>query len=149
MCGLTGFLGGGNFKTQLESEHLLNNMTDAISHRGPDHDGFWNDINSSIGLGHRRLSILDLSSAGTQPMISKSGRYIVVFNGEIYNHFDLRSKLVDQKHVLEWRGHSDTETLLSCFDVWGVEESLKRSVGMFAFALWDREKRVLILGRDR
>ena len=149
MCGLTGFLGGGNFKTQLESEHLLNNMTDAISHRGPDHDGFWNDINSSIGLGHRRLSILDLSSAGTQPMISKSGRYIIVFNGEIYNHFDLRSKLVDQKHVLEWRGHSDTETLLSCFDVWGVEESLKRSVGMFAFALWDREKRVLILGRDR
>ena len=120
-------------------------MGKAIVHRGPDDSGMWLDEDAGIGLAHRRLSILDLSPAGHQPMVSASGRYVIAFNGEIYNHLDLR------KHLGEcaWRGHSDTETLLAGFEIWGFEKTLQRAVGMFAIALWDRDERSLILARDR
>jgi len=120
-------------------------MAKALTHRGPDNSGAWIDESCGIALAHRRLSILDLSPAGDQPMISLSGRYVIVFNGEIYNHLELRREL---KNV-EWRGHSDTETLLAGFEAWGIEGALQRAVGMFAIALWDKKDKVLTLARDR
>lgn len=146
MCGIAGYfsrraaeLGGG----------VLMAMGDAIAHRGPDDHGAWFDADAGIGLVHRRLAIVDLTEAGHQPMASASYRYIMIFNGEIYNHLDLRKALEAQGQAPEWRGHSDTETLLAGFDVWGIEATLQRAVGMFAFALWDRHERRLHLARDR
>lgn len=133
-------------------------MAQRIVHRGPDDSGVWVDVEAGIALAHRRLSILDLSPAGHQPMVSVLGRYVIVFNGEIYNYLELRRELDDSPHhgllqgeggVPHWRGHSDTETLLACFEAWGIEATLKKSVGMFAIALWDRAERVLTLARDR
>ena len=124
-------------------------MCAAIKHRGPDDEGIWYDENAGIGLGHVRLSVLDLSPAGHQPMHSPAGRYVIVFNGEIYNHLVLRRELEKLGHAPQWRGHSDTETLLAGFDYWGIEATVSRSVGMFAFAAWDRGSRSLTLGRDR
>jgi asparagine synthase (glutamine-hydrolysing) len=125
----------------------------AIEHRGPDDAGSWSDVDSGIGIVHRRLSILDLSSAGHQPMVSVSGRFVIAFNGEIYNHLDLREELervgAGSTAVGKWRGHSDTETLLAGIERWGVKLALKKAVGMFAFALWDREANRLFLARDR
>ena len=121
-------------------------MSATLNHRGPDDDGVWADETAGVALGHRRLSILDLSPAGHQPMTSASGRYVIAFNGEIYNHLGLRK---DLEKAPCWRGHSDTETLLAGFEAWGIEGTLKRSVGMFAIALWDREEGVLTLARDR
>jgi len=120
-------------------------MADAIIHRGPDDSGVWVDEAEGVALAHRRLAILDLSPAGHQPMLSVSGHFVMVFNGEIYNHLELREELTGQI----WRGHSDTETLLAAFERWGIEATLKKSVGMFAIALWDRESRSLTLARDR
>jgi len=126
-------------------------MLDTIAHRGPDDSGIFEEPRLGIALGHRRLSILDLSAAGKQPMSSAEGRWVIVFNGEIYNHLALRRALETSstRGRVDWRGHSDTETLLSCFEHWGVENSLKRAVGMFALVLWDRQDRTLILARDR
>ena len=124
-------------------------MTSALTHRGPDDEGIWIDEAAGIGLGHRRLSIVDLSPAGHQPMASPSSRYVLTFNGEIYNHAELRRELAQAGHKVAWRGHSDTETLLAGFDFWGVKPTLKRATGMFAFGLWDRQERALILARDR
>lgn len=112
-------------------------MTCAIAHRGPDSDGYWLDGEAGIALGHRRLSIIDLSAAGAQPMRSASGRYVVVFNGEIYNFPELRQTLEAACKAPKWRGHSDTEVLLASIEAWGIEAALRRSLGMFAFALWD------------
>jgi len=147
MCGLAGFL----FDGQAESfETQLKGMADAIRHRGPDASGYWHDVSKGIGLAHRRLSILDLSDAGSQPMVSADGRFIIVFNGEIYNHNDIRQTLqASSLAVLEWRGHSDTETLLAGFSLLGVEKTIAMATGMFAFALWDRQTSTLTLGRDR
>jgi asparagine synthase (glutamine-hydrolysing) len=124
-------------------------MIRALAHRGPDHEGVWTDAEAAIGFGHRRLSIVDLSPAGHQPMNSGSGRYVITLNGEIYNYEDLRRELAVEGHEVEWRGHSDTEVLLACFDAWGIKPALQRAIGMFAFALWDRHDRTLILARDR
>lgn len=131
-------------------------MADALLHRGPDDADAWVDEASGLALGHRRLAIVDLSDAGHQPMHSASGRWVIAFNGEIYNHMALRSELEDMDcraslamTGLRWRGHSDTETLLAGFEQWGVEETLKRCVGMFAIALWDRQSHTLTLARDR
>lgn len=125
-------------------------MTDAITHRGPDSEGHWAEEGAGLVLGHRRLSILDLSPAGHQPMSSACGRYLIAFNGEIYNYRELRHALRGTRYEEhQWRGHSDTETLLAAFSAWGVEATLKRCVGMFAIALWDRKARRLSLARDR
>ena len=140
MCGLSGCLGGTN-----GAEKNLSIMSDTLVHRGPDDSGIWIDETAQIGMSHNRLSILDLSAAGHQPMISESGRYVVVFNGEIYNHLELRKKLIKNS----FKGLSDTETLLSCIEEWGLDSALKNYVGMFALALWDRKERLLYLARDR
>lgn len=126
-------------------------MTDALIHRGPDGSGYWHE--GPIALGHRRLAIIDLTAAGTQPMLSACGRYTLVFNGEIYNCPELRAELERDPYfdsaVVAWRGHADTEVLLAAIAAWGIEQALKRSVGMFAIALWDRQGRKLYLARDR
>lgn len=124
-------------------------MADTIAHRGPNDQGIWTTPGSGICLAHRRLSIIDLSPAGHQPMASSSGRYELVFNGEIYNHADLRLQLEQSGAAPVWRGHSDTETLVAGFDAWGIENTLKQSIGMFAIAVWDLEQRQLVLARDR
>lgn len=128
-------------------EGIVSAMTDAIVLRGPDDAGAWVDAEGGIALGHRRLSILDLSPLGHQPMLSADGRYVIIFNGEIYNFQDLRAEL--EKHGHTWRGHSDTEIMLAAFCQWGIVEATKRFNGMFAFAVWDKQDRVLHLGRDR
>lgn len=120
-------------------------MADTLAHRGPDDRGVWTDNAAGVALAHRRLSILDLSVAGHQPMVSASGRYVIVFNGEIYNHLEIRGKL----NFSAWRGHSDTETLLEAVDAWGIRRTLEELAGMFAFAVWDRKDRCLTLARDR
>ena len=147
MCGLTGFLQNGIHKST--ALNVLESMLKPLHHRGPDDGGVWYDENAGIGLAHRRLSIVDLSPAGHQPMTSHSDRYVFVFNGEIYNHLDLRTELNASGHNINWRGHSDTETLLAGFDAWGIELTIKKTIGMFAFALWDKNTRQLTLGRDR
>ncbi|WP_027778026.1 asparagine synthase (glutamine-hydrolyzing) [Paraburkholderia caledonica] len=144
MCGIAGFFGGSPLAGQ-NDEALAAAMAHRIVYRGPDDGGVWCDSEARIGLGHRRLAIVDLSAAGHQPMVSGSGRYVIAFNGEIYNHLDLREQLGEWT----WRGHSDTETLLAGFDRWGVRQAVERCVGMFAFAVWDKAERTLTLGRDR
>ena len=151
MCGFSGFLTtDSSVLSRASAEASL--MVKAIQHRGPDDAGTWADASVGIALGFRRLSILDLSSAGHQPMHSVSDRFVMTFNGEIYNHIDLRDLLsVSQngKPAQHWRGHSDSETLLACFEAWGLEETLKKTVGMFAIALWDKQTHTLHLARDR
>jgi asparagine synthase (glutamine-hydrolysing) len=143
MCGIAGVL---NFPGPAESlAAVVGRMTATLAHRGPDAGGSWADAAAGVGLGHRRLSILELSEAGTQPMHSAGGRFVIVFNGEIYNHLELREGLPGKA----WRGHSDTETLLVAIEAWGVEVALRRAAGMFAFALWDCVRRELTLARDR
>jgi asparagine synthase (glutamine-hydrolysing) len=145
MCGLTGFVGRSTLEHSDAVKGVLTHMAQAIELRGPDAFGAWTDPEAGIALAHRRLAILDLTSAGAQPMVAAGGRYVLAFNGEIYNHLKLRGEL----GCFAWRGHSDTETLLAGFEAWGIEATLKRAIGMFAFALWDREQRQLTLGRDR
>ncbi len=150
MCGFTGFLEVSGSADRAGVPPRLRRMADALVHRGPDSDGYWSDPDGGIALAHRRLAILDLSPAGAQPMTSGSGRHVMAFNGEIYNHRSLRQMLEREGEVrVPWRGHSDTETLLACFDAWGLVPTLQRAIGMFALALWDRESRTLTLARDR
>lgn len=148
MCGITGFL---TRKATLPGDivFVATRMATAITHRGPDDAGAWADEGAGIAMGHRRLSIVDLSPAGHQPMASADGRWIMAFNGEIYNHQDLRAELEATGQSPAWLGHSDTETLLAAFAAWGVQQTLKKSTGMFALALWDRAERTLVLARDR
>jgi len=153
MCGFVGVLDSSqHLRKKVILDNVVERMADAIRHRGPDDSGIWSDSASGIALAHRRLSIQDLSPAGHQPMCSSSGRYVIAFNGEIYNHLSLRESLCGvepHNSKVAWKGHSDTETLLACIELWGIEKTLVNAVGMFAFALWDREKRQLILARDR
>jgi asparagine synthase (glutamine-hydrolysing) len=142
MCGIVGVW--DKWGRSLEA---IEAATRRLVHRGPDDFGLWRDPRHGIAFGHTRLSILDVSPAGHQPMLSSCTRYVVVLNGEIYNHLALRKRLADL--APPWRGHSDTETLLACFSAWGVEQTLKATVGMFALALWDRETSTLFLARDR
>ncbi len=147
MCGFVGFIGqSGANATHAET---VGNMADAIRHRGPDDRGVWSDPDAGIALGHRRLSIVDLSPAGRQPMVSQSGRFVIAFNGEVYNHKDIRRDLETSGKAPTWRGHSDTEVMLATIETLGIAAALEKFVGMFAFALWDRQKRRLILARDR
>lgn len=149
MCGLSGFLSRADIGTDEESGRQLLGMGNAIAHRGPDSSGVWMDRSAGIGLAHRRLAIVDLSPAGRQPMMSSEGRYVLAFNGEIYNHLALRDELARSGRAPAWRGHSDTESLLAGFLAWGIEDTIARCTGMFAIALWDRQERRLTLVRDR
>ncbi len=144
MCGLTGILQRGGANAQQLTDNVRT-MSAALLHRGPDDGGVWVDGAAGIALGHQRLSILDLSPAGHQPMASRDQRYLIAYNGEIYNHAALRAELGQAA----WRGHSDTEVLLEAFVQWGIDATLRCCVGMFALAVWDRQERVLTLARDR
>jgi asparagine synthase (glutamine-hydrolysing) len=147
MCGIAGLLRGGHGGGDLEA--IVRAMGSTLLHRGPDAGDVWVDKQCGIGLAHRRLAIVDLTPAGAQPMFSPSMRYVTVFNGEIYNHGELRAELERAGLAPRWRGHSDTESLLAAVDAWGLELALTKAVGMFALALWDRENRCLHLARDR
>lgn len=150
MCGLAGILApAGREREGLAA--AVARMGATLVHRGPDDEGSWVDPGAGIALTHRRLSILDLSSAGHQPMLSASGRHVLAYNGETYNHLELRAELERRglAPAAGWRGHSDTETLLAACDAWGLEATLERAVGMFALALWDRSEQTLFLARDR
>ena len=148
MCGIAGYLALPGQGVEAMAARVRR-MGDAITHRGPDSQGEWADAESGIAFAHQRLAIVDLTAAGHQPMTSPSGRFMMVYNGEIYNHADLRAELQRSGHAPAWRGHSDTETLLAGFDIWGVIPTITRAAGMFAIALWDRETRSLTLIRDR
>jgi asparagine synthase (glutamine-hydrolysing) len=147
MCGLAGFLNRGVPQESASMAAVATRMADAIRHRGPDDFGVWVDPAAGIALAHRRLSILDLSPLGHQPMASHSGNWIIVYNGEIYNFAELRAELSAYGH--SFRSHSDTEVMLAAFEQWGVETSVRRFNGMFAFAAWDQAARILYLARDR
>ncbi len=147
MCGLTGFLQSHALDAGALAQ--VQAMAARLHHRGPDDGGAWVDAETGIALGHRRLAIVDLSPAGHQPMHSASGRWVLVFNGEIYNHLGLRRELEAAGAAPPWCGHSDTETLLAAIEAWGVDAALRRCTGMFALAAWDRGERALWLARDR
>lgn len=145
MCGLAGTL----CLSGVTAPEVLESMAKRLHHRGPDDQGIWADEGQGLALVHTRLAIQDLSAAGAQPMHSDCGRFVVAFNGEIYNHADLRQQLEREGRARRWRGHSDTETLLAAVAAWGLEATLKAAEGMWAIALWDRQSRTLQLARDR
>ena len=145
MCGFVGLLKNRICDSDI---HYLREMSRSIKHRGPDSSGLWSD-NTNIGISHQRLSIIDLTPSGYQPMISKSGRYVLAFNGEIYNHRFIKRELNSAFMNIEWKGTSDTEILLTAIDKWGLYKSLNKITGMFAFSLWDKKEKLLYLARDR
>ena len=147
VCGIVGLLSSTAPVRDGAADGVVRRMTGTLAHRGPDADGVWVGAEGAVGLGHRRLSILDLSPLGAQPMEAASGRFVLVYNGEVYNFPALRAELERAGHP--FRGHSDTEVLLAGFDAWGVEATVTRAIGMFAFAVWDAARRTLTLGRDR
>ena len=147
MCGIAGLW--SNFCENIQLEEDIKNMASNLNHRGPDNEGFWTDQKVNFYLTHKRLSILDISTAGSQPMISHNERYVISFNGEIYNNFDLRNELEKINNSIKWRGHSDTEILLELISYFGIEKALLKCTGMFALALWDRNEKCLKLARDR
>lgn len=149
MCGIAGFFDAARSTASAPGEAIALDMARRIAHRGPDDHGVWVDSSAGIFLAHRRLSILDLSSAGHQPMVSHSGRYVIAFNGEIYNHELLRGQLQEKGLAPVWRGHSDTEVMLATVEAHGLHAALDLMAGMFAFALWDRQEQTLVLARDR
>jgi len=145
VCGVTGFI---NYNNPIKNMQIVvHRMNDQLAHRGPDDRGIWVDEQAGIALGHPRLSIIDVSCEGRQPMISESGRYVIAYNGEVYNFQKLKKELQIKGHI--FRSHSDTEVMLAAFEEWGIEEAVKRFIGMFAFALWDRDEHILYLVRDR
>lgn len=141
MCGIVGIISLKEF----EDPKVLGRMSERLTHRGPDDSGIWIHKSGCIGLAHQRLSVVDLTSSGHQPMLSSNGRFSLVFNGEIYNHKNLREEL----RLSDWRGTSDTETLLRCVEIWGIDKTLEKVDGMYAFALWDEQNEVIYLVRDR
>ena len=147
MCGISGFIDTSRRHGDKALQELVLGMANPLRHRRPDDVGIWADATQGIAMGHRRLSILDLSPLGHQPMQSTCGRYITSFNGEIYNFKALRQELESLGY--RFRGHSDTEVMLSCMSQWGLESAVTRFNGMFAIAVWDREERLLHLVRDR
>lgn len=149
MCGIAGFWRSGPISGD-DSHAVARRMATALAHRGPDAEGTWVDEDAGIALAHRRLSIIDLSPLGGQPMVSARGRFVIVFNGEVYNHGAMRRELEARANAgVTFRGHSDTEVMLAAIEAWGLEAAVRRFVGMFAFALWDRQQHRLHLVRDR
>jgi asparagine synthase (glutamine-hydrolysing) len=146
MCGIAGVAG---WRLDQQGAFAVGKMVGALIHRGPDDGAVWSDAESGVSLGHRRLSILELSVHGSQPMVSDNERFVIVFNGEIYNFNELRQKLIDAGSTRIWRGHSDTEVLLAAIEAWGVKTTLENLVGMFAFAVWDKVSKTITLARDR
>ena len=147
MCGIVGFIDSVSGPNVERLRASLIGMVNTLEHRGPDDDGQWIDGEVGVAIGHRRLAIVDLSSLGRQPMISESGRFVITYNGEIYNFRELRAELEPLGH--RFRGHSDTEVILAAIEEWGLTAALERFVGMFSFGLWDKRERVLHLARDR
>lgn len=147
MCGIAGIykLSASGKVANLNDD--VRNMTDALVHRGPDASGYWLDLDAGIALGHRRLSVIDLSANAAQPMISSCGRYVIVYNGEVYNFREIKNELESAKK--HFRGNSDTEIILEACAYWGIESAIHKFNGMFVFALWDKQKRCLHLVRDR
>ena len=148
MCGIAGFLSSKEHSDDYWTQNLRS-MAASLAHRGPDREGIWFDSSQGVGFSHRRLSILDLTEAGNQPMNSACDNYVLAFNGEIYNHVQLRRKLQKENYSISWKGTSDTETFLAAFSSWGIRKTLEESRGMFAFSLWDKRSKELTLGRDR
>ena len=144
MCGIAGFCNRMD-----KWEECIRKMNAAMQHRGPDAEGIWREENGTIVLGHRRLSVVDLSDAGRQPMVSESGRFVISFNGEIYNYKSIIKKMEKEGISLRFQGTSDTEVLLKAFEEWGIEKTLSESKGMFAIALYDRKNKRIYLARDR
>ena len=148
MCGIAGF-----WSRKLLSEDKLKDiafkMSRELINRGPDDNGVWLDKEDGLALAFRRLSIIELSKAGHQPMVSSSGRYVIIYNGEIYNHLELRDSLKRDGLSKLWRGKADSETLIESIEYWGISETLKKCIGMFAFALWDKKEKNLVFARDR
>jgi asparagine synthase (glutamine-hydrolysing) len=148
MCGIVGFLVPGGIADEARARDLVVQMRDRLIHRGPDDGGEWVDA-AGPAFGFRRLSIIDLSPAGHQPMLSGDGRYAIMMNGEVYNFGDIRAEIEARRGPVAWRGHSDTEVMAEAIALWGVEAAIQRANGMFAFAVWDRQEQVLTLARDR
>lgn len=149
MCGFAGFIDPKLKRSDARLQSLVKEMNQMIAPRGPDAAGEWTDAYFGIALGHRRLAIMDLSPAGQQPMHSECDRYVIIFNGEVYNHHQIRAELAQEKVSIRWRGTSDTEVMLASIAHWGVETAVQKFNGMFAFALWDKTQRTLTLARDR
>ena len=149
MCGFTGYISSDSIKKFYNNESIIREMTRSLIHRGPDSEGFWKDSAESIVMGFRRLAILDTSSNGNQPMISNNGQFVIVFNGEIYNHLLLRKEIEGSKSNHEWSSGSDTETILCGFELWGIQKTIQKCSGMFGFAVWCNQNKELVLGRDR
>ena len=147
MCGIAGFLDLRRRFSNQDARELARAMADRLTHRGPDASGVWADETAGIAFSHRRLSIIDITAAGAQPMISASGRSALTYNGEVYNPEELRPEL--EQRGIRWRGHSDTEVILEGFEAWGIVATAKRLIGMFALAWWDGRTRTLWLLRDR
>ena len=147
MCGIAGFID----PLGLDDAHrsVLSNQAAILRHRGPDDSGIWSDASAGVGLTHRRLAIIDLSPEGHQPMVSSSGRFVMVYNGEVYNYRELRHEIEHSGMGIVWRGQSDTEVVLAAIELWGLKRALQRFVGMFALAVWDRHQHILKLARDR
>ena len=146
MCGIAGIFSSGNSNNNFKN---LNDMVSNLYHRGPDDSGLWRDNEANIFLGHTRLAIQDLTESGSQPIKSFNNRLVMIFNGEIYNHFELRNKLANDGHKIRWNGTSDSETLINIISVYGLEKVLPQLRGMFAFAVWDLLDKKLFLVRDR
>lgn len=148
MCGIAGYWSDN--QKQFPADPVLGReMASRLERRGPDGESVWVNSEASIVLSHRRLSIIDLTETGTQPMKSESGRFVISFNGEIYNHLDLRKQVENENSEKQWNGTADTETLLACIEIWGFKTALQKTIGMFAIALWDQKKKSLTLARDR
>ena len=147
MCGFAGFLELAPTRSLDATLRLINEMSNRLTHRGPDNHGHWVNESGTVALGHRRLSILDTSQHGHQPMTSPCGRFVLAYNGEVYNHLELRRELLNGG--ANFRGQSDTETIVTAFSRWGIAETVKRSIGMFAMAIWDCDEQSVTLIRDR
>jgi len=149
MCGIAGLITSPNVPKE-KIDNILKNFLSELNNRGPDDSGIWSDKRLGVYLAHTRLSIVDLSKAGSQPMESSSGRYVISFNGEIYNHKEIRAKISKNSSSKKvWKGHSDTEVLLESIELFGLKKTLEISRGMFAFSLWDKKSEILHLIRDR